>query len=75
MKTLYTKNDKDITLSIYHKIDPASLQFINIIEYRQRLKLACFMYKQIFQYLEYTNYCDNYIYAHVLLKITPEFKA
>lgn len=59
----------------YHKINSAILQFVNTTKYCQRLILAYVLYKWVFQPLKYANYYDNYIYVHILSKITLKFRA
>lgn len=48
IETLYTKNDKDVILLTYHKIDSTILLFIIITGCCWSLILACFIYKQAF---------------------------
>lgn len=74
IQTLYMKNDKNVILSTYHKVDSAIFWLFNIIRYCQKLILACFIDTLAFQSLKYNNCFDNCIYAHILLKKISKFK-
>ena len=66
ISTMYEDNlepRKDKAPSVYHKVDPALLWFINTVGCRRYLALACFTSDSFFQGLISTSCCDNCMYS------------
>lgn len=63
------------TGNAYEKTDSGILWFLNISKCRQRLILACFIYRKIFKsFPDLANCCDNCIYNHIDVSQVPEFE-